>query len=164
MANSLLDAKRILAVDDDPDVLTILEEEILNAVPGCHFNKAVDYQTATKRLVSFPYDLIILDVAFIRAFDLLNLASKQLLPVPVAMLIPTVMLRVHGLFSKTLRRVVKMGVRVFLPKEELSEIVPLLEGVFKHRYLPEGKSLFVNLRRCLHPREKETWQNLAKTA
>ena len=29
MANSLLHAKRILAVDDDPEVLTILEEEIL---------------------------------------------------------------------------------------------------------------------------------------
>jgi len=35
MAGSILNGKRILAVDDEPDVLEVLEEEILDACPDC---------------------------------------------------------------------------------------------------------------------------------
>jgi hypothetical protein len=31
---SILDGKKILAVDDEPDVLTVLEEEIIKACPN----------------------------------------------------------------------------------------------------------------------------------
>jgi len=37
MAESVLNGKRILAVDDEPDVLNILEEEIRIAAPKCQF-------------------------------------------------------------------------------------------------------------------------------
>jgi hypothetical protein len=40
MAESILNGKSILAVDDEPDVLVILEEEILAAAPKCKFEKA----------------------------------------------------------------------------------------------------------------------------
>jgi hypothetical protein len=40
MKESILKGKRILAVDDEPDVLTILEEEIWGACPDCRFDKA----------------------------------------------------------------------------------------------------------------------------
>jgi hypothetical protein len=40
MKESILNGKRILAVDDEPDVLTILEEEILGAAQNCYFDKA----------------------------------------------------------------------------------------------------------------------------
>ena len=40
MKKSILDDKRILAVDEEPDVLDTSEEEILEAAPKCIFKKA----------------------------------------------------------------------------------------------------------------------------
>jgi CheY-like chemotaxis protein len=45
MAESILNEKRILAVDDEPDVLDVLEEEILESAPKCKIEKAT---TTTK--------------------------------------------------------------------------------------------------------------------
>ena len=39
MKASILSGKKILAVDDEPDVLTVLEEEIMGACPGCKFER-----------------------------------------------------------------------------------------------------------------------------
>ncbi|HBE44050.1 MAG TPA: response regulator, partial [Deltaproteobacteria bacterium] len=46
MSTSILDGKRILAVDDEPDVLKVLEEEIMDACPNCKFDKATSYESA----------------------------------------------------------------------------------------------------------------------
>ncbi len=40
MKSSILDGKKILAVDDEPDVLAVLEEEIMMACPNCKVDKA----------------------------------------------------------------------------------------------------------------------------
>ena len=34
MGSSILNGKKILVVDDEPDVLTVVREEILEACPG----------------------------------------------------------------------------------------------------------------------------------
>ena len=44
MAESILNGKSILAVDDEPDILAVLEEEILSACPRCTFDKATTYE------------------------------------------------------------------------------------------------------------------------
>jgi hypothetical protein len=43
-----------LAVDDEPDVLTILEEEILEAAPNCKYEKATNYEVAADKLLRSP--------------------------------------------------------------------------------------------------------------
>jgi hypothetical protein len=48
MAESILNGKSILAVDDEPDVLAILEEEILSACPRCTFDEATTYEKANE--------------------------------------------------------------------------------------------------------------------
>ena len=45
---SILDGKRILGVDDEPDVLDVLEEEILGAAPNCKMEKATTYHQAVQ--------------------------------------------------------------------------------------------------------------------
>jgi len=40
---------RILAVDDEPDVLAILEDEILGTAPKCKFEKATTYDEAANQ-------------------------------------------------------------------------------------------------------------------
>ena len=44
MSESVLNDKRILAVDDEPDVLEVLKEEIMSAAPKCLFETATTYR------------------------------------------------------------------------------------------------------------------------
>jgi len=123
MRESILDGKRILAVDDEPDILTLLEEEIVDACPRCQFEKAVTFETAVKMLNSENYDLVILDIMGVRGFDLLAIAEGRKIPVA--------MLTAHALNPEALKRSIQMRARAYLPKEKLGEIVPFLEDIFR---------------------------------
>lgn len=136
MKKSILNGKMILAVDGNQGVLQTLEKDILKAAPSSYFYKATEYQKATEFFASFTYDLVILDVNLVRGFDLLDQAVNRPFPLPV------VMLTAHGLSPEILRRFNEMGVRACLPKEKLSEAVPLLEDVLRHEYLAFWKRIF----------------------
>ena len=137
MSPSILNDKAILAVDDEPDVLAILEEEVLRAAPKCKFEKATTYEEAADKLESRTYDVVILDIMGVRGFDLLDLAVKKNLRVA--------MLTAHALTPEALRRSFEMKARAFLPKEKLGEVVPFLEDVLTHEFLPGWKVLFKKL-------------------
>ena len=123
MAESILNSKRILAVDDEPDVLEVLEEEILGYAPNCIIEKAITYQEATNRIESQHYDVVILDIMGVRGFDLLDQAVKRNFP--------AAMLTAHSLDPKSLKRSIEMGACAYLPKEKLGEIVPFLEDILE---------------------------------
>jgi len=55
---SALTDKVILVVDDEPDVLETVEEEL----DMCLIHKATDYDTALQYLLSYTYDIVILDI------------------------------------------------------------------------------------------------------
>ena len=150
MKGSILSYKRILAVNDDPVILAILEEEIIMAAPKCYIDKANNYKRASEFLASFTYDLVILDIAFVRTFDLLEFAMTRPLPFPV------VMLTAHPLNPEALRRFTEMGVRAYLPKEKLGEAVPLLEDVLRHEYLPFWRRILEPLRGLSNTRRRRT--------
>lgn len=150
MAESILSGKKILAVDDEPDVLSILEEEILNAAPTCTFEKATTYEEAVKKLESQTYDVVILDIMGVRGFDLLDLAVKKNLRV--------VMLTAHALTPEALKRSFEMKARAYLPKEKLGEIVPFLEDVFRLEFLPGWKRLMIKLEGYFKARWGEYWR------
>ena len=121
MAESILNGKKILAVDDDPEVLTVLEEEITDECPNCTMDKATNYQEAAELLKSRDYDVVILDIMGVRGFDLLEIAVSRNLKVA--------MLTAHALSLENLKKSHDMGARAFLPKDKLGEIVPFLEDV-----------------------------------
>ena len=123
MGESILNNKRILAVDDEPDVLEILEEEILGYAPNCNIEKTTTYPEATKKLESQDYDVVILDIMGVRGFDLLDQAVKRNLKVA--------MLTAHSLNPESLKRSIEMGACAYLPKEKLGEIVPFLEDILE---------------------------------
>ena len=163
MAESILKGKRILAVDDEPDVLAVLEEEIRAACPDCYFEKATTHDEATKKLNSQHYDVVILDIMGVRGFDLLDLAVSKKLRVA--------MLTAHVLSPEALRMSFEKKARAYLPKEKLGEIVPFLEDVLKYEYLPGWKRVMDRLKGFFDTRfesdwEKKTgllWQEWAKT-
>ena len=131
MNEAILNGKRILAVDDEPDVLAVLEEEIRGTCPSCAFDKASTFEEASRKLASNGYDLVILDIMGVRGFDLLEEAVQKKLLVA--------MLTAHALTPGALRRSFEMGARAYLPKEKLGEIVPILEDILTYEYLPAWK-------------------------
>ena len=150
MADSILNGKLILAVDDEPDVLATLEDEIKEAAPNCKFEKAATYETAVEKLKSKKYDVVILDIMGVRGFDLLELAVSRNFRVA--------MLTAHALTPEALKRSFEMKARAYLPKEKLGEVVPFLEDVLKYEYLPGWKRLFEKLKGFFDDKFESDWE------
>ncbi|MBW1722217.1 MAG: response regulator [Deltaproteobacteria bacterium] len=114
---SPLQDKMILVVDDEPDVLEVVEEEL----DMCILHKATNYETALQYLLGYTYDAVVLDIMGVNGFELLKDS--------VARGFPTVMLTAHALTPKALKQSIRLGAISFLPKEKISELRPFLEEV-----------------------------------
>jgi len=123
---SALNGKRVLAVDDEPDVLELVKEEIMGAAPTCIVETAVSYEQAVELLISWTYDLAIFDIMGVRGFDLLRQAVERGLP--------AVMLTARAMSPQALKQSIDEGARAFLPKEHLGALVPFLEDVLTYEY------------------------------
>ena len=152
MAESILNGKSILAVDDEPDVLAVLEEEILNACPRCTFDKATTYEQANELMRTWTYELIILDIMGVRGFDLLEQAVVHHFPV--------VMLTAHALNPEALKHSIEMGARAYLPKEMLGAIVPFLEDVLKYENLTGWGRLLEKLKGFFNAHWGTNWKEI----
>ena len=150
MKESILNGKSILAVDDEEDVLTVLEEEIMEACPECKFDKATTYENAVAMLKSNHYDVVILDIMGVRGFDLLEQAVNRNLRVA--------MLTAHALTPDALKRSFEMKARAYLPKEKLGEIIPFLEDVLKYEYLSGWKRLLEKLKGFFDSKFETDWE------
>ena len=151
MSESLLNGKRILAVDDEPDVLKVLEEEILDACSNCTFETAATYEEAAKLLETKPYDVVVLDIMGVRGFDLLDIAVKKDMRVA--------MLTAHALSPEALERSYRMKARAYLPKDKLGEIVPLLGDVLKYDFEAGWKNLATKMYAFFTDRFESDWEN-----
>ena len=130
---SVLKNKHILAVDDEPDVLEYIEEEL----PMCLVDKATDYQTALEYMQGYIYDIVILDIMGVDGFRLLELAvSKDF---------PTVMFTAHALTPEALENSIKLGATSFLPKDKISALRDFLEDVIVEDRKQVWRKLFHNL-------------------
>ncbi len=150
MSESVLNGKKILAVDDEPDVLTVLQEEIMDACPNCVFDKATTFETAAKLLETKPYDVVILDIMGVRGFDLLEIAVKKNLKAAI--------LTAHALSPEALKRSYDMKARAYLPKDKLGAIVPFLEDILQYDYEAGWKRLAKKLRSFFTDRFESDWE------
>ena len=153
MSNSILDGKRILAVDDEPDVLSVLKEEIMEDCPQAVFESATDYESAVALLKSGSYDVVVLDIMGVRGFDLLEIAVERGFKVA--------MLTAHALTPEALKRSMDLKARAYLPKEKLGEIVPFLEDVLKLDYASGWKRLFEKLHTFFTEKFESEWEKNA---
>ena len=124
---SPLKDKIILVVDDEPDVLETVEEEL----DMCLVHKAQDYDTALQYILSYTYDVVVLDIMGVNGFELLKTA--------VSREFPTVMLTAHAVTPEALKKSMKLGAVSFLPKEKMSELRDFLEDVVTGG----GKSIWI---------------------
>lgn len=112
---SYFEGKKILAVDDEKDILEIIEEELEMA----DVDTALDYQTAEEKIRQNQYDLAILDIMGVDGLTLLEKAVEKK--------IPAVMLTAHAMNYETLMHSIRKGSISFLPKEKLGELERILD-------------------------------------
>jgi len=148
MASELLREKRILAVDDESDVLDILDEEL--QYHGVMLDRASSYEEALQRMSSLTYDLVILDIMGVRGFELLEFAVAKKLPV--------VMLTAHALSPQSLKKSIELGARAYLPKDQLGRCVPFLEDVLGLNHQSAWKSMLKRLRKPFNKRFGPDWR------
>ena len=149
MAGSILNHKRILAVDDEPDILESIEDILLD-YEGLVLDMASDYEGGYHLLRSWTYDAVILDIMGVRGFDLLNAA--------VALGFPTVMLTAHALSVDSLKQSITMGARAYIPKEMMADIAEFLEDVLTLEHRKGLKRMFDRLGGLFDTKFGSQWQ------
>lgn len=137
MKESVLKGKKILLVDDEQDILTMVEEEILESCGECKIDKASNYKDAVDLLKSNDYDLAILDIMGVRGFELLEIA--------VARKFKVAMLTAHSLSPEALKKSHDLGAGAYLPKDKLGELIPFLEDVLRYEHKTGWKRLMEKL-------------------
>ncbi|MGD8883560.1 MAG: response regulator [Desulfobacterales bacterium] len=115
--NKLLDGKRVLAVDDEQDVL----DTLVDLLPMCEVAKASSFEEAERLLETQHFDIAILDIMGVDGYGLLDIATRKN--------IPAVMLTAHAWSPDNLVRSIKEGAVSYLPKEELTNITDYLNDV-----------------------------------
>jgi DNA-binding response OmpR family regulator len=150
MTASVLDGKKILAVDDEPDVLAVLEQEIRDTCPSCKIEKATTYEQGADLINRNTYDIVILDIMGVRGFDLLELAVKKNLKVG--------MLTAHALSPEALKKSHDLGARAYLPKDKLGEITPFLEDILTQEYKSGWKRLLEKLENYFEDEFEPDWK------
>ena len=150
---ALLNGKRILAVDDEADILETIED-ILDMAD---VDSARDYASASEKIRTGRYDLAILDIMGVNGLALLDET--------VAQGIPTVMLTAHAVNPDTLMSSIRKGAIAYLPKETLAELDELIEALLAAQAAgkPPWKLLFDRLGSYFDERFGPDWKEKDKT-
>jgi CheY-like chemotaxis protein len=145
-SKSLLKNKIILVVDDEPDVLDTIADQL----DMCCVYKAKNFGTALQLLASYTFDIVILDIMGVDGFELLkNSVSRGF---------PTVMLTAHALTPEALKKAIKLGAVSFLPKEKMPELESYLEDVFLGGGKPVWNKLFDKMGEFFSKRFGQDWK------
>ena len=128
-AQDFLDGKRVLLVDDEPDVLDTLAD----LLPRCETVKASNFKTAKDYLETEYFDLSILDIMGVEGYQLLEIANQRK--------VTSVMLTAHALSPENIVKSYREGAASYLPKEEIVNIASFLNDVLEAK--EHGKSTWV---------------------
>jgi response regulator RpfG family c-di-GMP phosphodiesterase len=113
----LLKNKKILIVDDEPDVVSTLVE----LLSMCDVVRAITFEEAKRQLESEPLDVAVLDIMGVNGYELLKIA--------VAKKITAVMLTAHAFSPEDTVKSFKGGAAYYVPKEKMFEIPEILADV-----------------------------------
>ncbi len=152
MNNDLLKNRKILAVDDEMDVLDILQEQF----DPFEIVTANSYEDAERLLTEKPFDLALLDIMGVNGFALLGLCREKG--------VPAAMLTAHSITVDSVNRALELGAVSFLPKQELANIREHVIEIFEG--LDQGRSHWRRLFDRLGPFFRDTlgltWEKIGK--
>jgi len=148
-AKDLLEGKRVLLVDDEPDVL----DTLVDLLPMCDTVKASNFKAAKDYLESEHFDLAVLDIMGVEGYQLLEIANQRH--------VTSVMLTAHALSPENVVKSYKEGAASYLPKEEMVNIASFLNDVLEAK--EQGKSTwgrwYDKLGSFFEKKFGEDWQN-----
>ena len=147
---NILKDKKILVVDDEPDILETIEE----LLDQCSLDTAANYEKAKQLLNHNTYDLTILDIMGVRGYDLLEIAREKE--------IPALMLTAHALSPENLKKSIQKGADSYIPKDRLADIATFVEDILslqKHRKKTAGESWFSRLKPFFDKTFRKGWRD-----
>lgn len=147
---SILKDKLLLIVDDEPDILETVEETL----DMCIVHKAKDYDTGRQMLLSYTYDIVILDIMGVDGFELLKTA--------VSKGFPTVMLTAHSVTPDSLKKAIRLGALSFLPKEKIPDLEEYLEEAVPGGGNSLWRKVFKKLEKYFNARFGPDWKERDK--
>lgn len=115
----LLDGKKILVVDDEPDILEVLEE----LLPLCDVKKASTFEEAKRLLESGHFDIAILDIMGVDGYKLLEIAIERE--------VIAIMLTAHALSPDNAIKSFKKGAASYVPKDKIVDISTYLVDILE---------------------------------
>jgi DNA-binding NtrC family response regulator len=116
-----LQGKRVLIVDDEPDVL----DSLTDFLSTCMVDRASTFEQAKELLNTYTYDVVVLDIMGVRGFELLQIAKEKDFP--------TIMLTAHALNEDTLKKSAEDGASYYVPKDEMGRIDVFVADVIEAR-------------------------------
>lgn len=114
-----LQEKKVLIVDDEPDVLNALAE----LIPMCTVVKASTFEQGKEQLDTQSFDIAILDIMGVNGYELLELAVKKN--------VIAIMVTAHALSPAHTVTSFRKGAAFFVPKEEMGNIEIFLNDVLE---------------------------------
>jgi DNA-binding NtrC family response regulator len=117
--SDLLKGKRVLIVDDEPDVIEALED----LLPACRIIKASSFSEGKELLESQNPDVAILDIMGVDGFKLLDIANERK--------VISIMLTAQALSPESTIKAYKRGAAFFVPKDEMAKITVFLNDVLR---------------------------------
>ncbi|MBU2214230.1 response regulator, partial [Patescibacteria group bacterium] len=113
--------KKILIVDDEPDVLETLED----LLSFCEIAKASNFEDAKKLLETRDFDITILGIMGVNGYELLRIAiERKVIPV---------MLTAHALSPENTIKSFKEGAVYYFPKDVMSRIAMFLYQILEEK-------------------------------
>lgn len=117
----ILENKKILVVDDEPDILETLEDLLYMS----SVDTAATFEDAVILLKNNTYDIAVLDIMGVKGYDLLQITCK--------LGIPSLMLTAHALTPDNLKKSVEQGADAYVPKDKLVDISIYIADVLHAR-------------------------------
>ncbi len=127
MTKDVLEGKKILIVDDEPDVV----ETIKDLLGMCSLVEAYTFEDARDFFEQESFDMAILDIMGVDGYKLLEIAKDKD--------IPAIMLTANALSVSHTVRSFKGGAAFYVPKEEMIHIERFLREILVAR--KKGKNL-----------------------
>jgi DNA-binding response OmpR family regulator len=119
--------KKVLVVDDEPDIHETLEEVLVM----CEVDAARDFESAKEMLETNKYDIAILDIMGVDGYELLEIANEKG--------ITSVMLTAHAISPDNFEKSINLGAHAYLPKEKMMELDVFLSDVLNEQDKEPGK-------------------------
>src|SRR4030042_3953999 len=117
----LVQGKRVLIVDYEPDILEVLTE----LLSICMIDRASTFEESKELLEKNSYDVVVLDIMGVNGFKLLQIANEKGFP--------ALMLTAHAINKETLKKSAEEGASYYVPKDEMVKIDMFVADVIEAR-------------------------------